>query len=35
MFDDEYNLAKAVMNGMTAHREAGEYALEHFMFNRP
>ncbi len=33
MFDNEYDLAKAVMKGMTACSEAGEYALERFIFN--
>jgi len=33
MFDNEYDLAKAVMNGMSARSEAGGYALERFIFN--
>lgn len=33
MFDNEYDLAKAVMNGMAARSEAGEYTLERFIFN--
>lgn len=33
MFDNEYDLAKAVMNGMESRSEAGEYTLERFIFN--
>lgn len=33
MFDNEYDLAMAVMNGMTARSQAGDYALERFIFN--
>jgi hypothetical protein len=33
MFDNEYDLAKAVMNGMSARSEAGGYTLERFIFN--
>ena len=33
MFDNEYDLAMAVMNGMKAGSEAGEYHLERFIFN--
>jgi hypothetical protein len=33
MFDNEYDLAKAVMSGMSARSEAGGYTLERFIFN--
>jgi putative transposase len=33
MFDNEYDLAKAVMNDMSARSEAGGYTLERFIFN--
>lgn len=33
MFDNEYDLAKAVMHGMESRSEAGGYTLERFMFN--
>lgn len=33
MFDNEYDLALAVMDGMKARSGAGEYALERFIFN--
>jgi len=33
MFDNEYDLAMAVMEGMEARSQAGEYALERFTFN--
>ena len=33
MFDNEYDLALAVMDGMKARSEAGEYTLERFIFN--
>jgi putative transposase len=33
IFDSEYNIAIAVMAGMKARSEVGEYALEHFIFN--
>jgi hypothetical protein len=33
MFDNEYDLALAVMRGMRTRSEVGEYALERFMFN--
>lgn len=32
MFDNEYDLALAVMEGMESHSEQGEYALERFKF---
>ncbi len=34
MFDNEYDLAIAVINGMQARSQAGDYALERFIFNR-
>lgn len=33
MFDNEYDLAIAVMDGMKARSEAGKYTLERFIFN--
>jgi hypothetical protein len=33
MFDNEYDLALAVMDGMKTRSEVGEYALERFIFN--
>lgn len=33
MFDNEYDLAIAVMDGMKARSEVGEYKLERFIFN--
>lgn len=33
MFDNEYDLAVAVMDGMTSRSEQGEYTLERFKFN--
>jgi hypothetical protein len=33
MFDNEYDLALAVMEGMKARSEAGNYHLERFIFN--
>ncbi len=33
MFDNQYDLAKAVMLGMESRSQAGEYELERFMFN--
>jgi len=33
MFDNEYDLALAVMDGMKARSEAGRYMVERFMFN--
>jgi putative transposase len=33
LFDNEYELAIAVMEGMKARSEAGEYELERFIFN--
>jgi hypothetical protein len=33
MFDNEYDLAKAVMAGMNSRSVAGEYALDRFIFN--
>ncbi len=33
MFDNEYDLAKAVIKGMSVRSEAGEYTLERFIFN--
>ncbi len=33
MFDNEYDLAMAVIDGMTARSQAGEYTLERFIFN--
>lgn len=33
MFDNEYDLAIAVMNGMKTRSQAGEYTLERFIFN--
>jgi DDE superfamily endonuclease len=33
MFDNEYDLALAVMGGMRTRSEVGEYALERFIFN--
>jgi hypothetical protein len=33
VFDNEYDLARAVIDGMTARSEAGGYALERFIFN--
>ena len=33
MFDNEYDLAKAVMQGMESRSQAGEYTLERFIFN--
>lgn len=32
MFEDEYDLAMAVIEGMQARSQAGEYALERFLF---
>jgi len=33
MFDNEYDLALAVIDGMNARSEAGGYTLERFIFN--
>ena len=33
MFDNEYDLAMAVIDGMKARSEAGGYTLERFIFN--
>lgn len=33
MFENEYDLAIAVMDGMKARSQAGNYALERFIFN--
>ena len=33
MFDNEYDLAVAIMDGMEARSESGEYTLERFIFN--
>ncbi|MEP0873451.1 hypothetical protein NDA01_27195 [Trichocoleus desertorum AS-A10] len=33
MFEDEYNLAVAIMDGMAARSIKGGYALERFKFN--
>jgi len=33
VFDNEYDLALAVIDGMKARSEVGEYALERFIFN--
>ncbi len=33
MFDNEYDLAMAVIDGMKARSEVNEYALERFIFN--
>ena len=33
MFDNEYDLAKAVMAGMASRSIAGDYALDRFIFN--
>ena len=33
MFDNEYDLARAIMDGMKARSIVGEYALERFIFN--
>jgi hypothetical protein len=33
LFGNEYDLATAVMAGMKARGQAGEYALERFIFN--
>ena len=33
MFDNEYDLAMAVIDGMTTRSQAGEYTLERFIFN--
>lgn len=33
MFDNEYDLAIAVMEGMTARSQKGGYTLERFKFN--
>jgi len=33
MFDNEYDLAMAVIDGMKARSEAGQYTLERFIFN--
>jgi hypothetical protein len=33
MFEDEYDLAMAVIQGMEMRSEAGEYLLERFKFN--
>ena len=33
MFEDEYDLAMAVIKGMESRSQTGEYALEHFRFN--
>ena len=33
MFDNEYDLAKAVMAGMESRSVANEYALDRFIFN--
>ena len=33
MFDNEYDLAIAVMSGMKTRSEVGDYALERFIFN--
>ena len=33
MFDNEYDLAKAVMAGMESRSVANEYALGRFIFN--
>lgn len=33
MFDNEYDLAIAMMDGMASHSERGGYTLERFKFN--
>ncbi len=33
MFEDEYDLALAIMNGMEAQSIKGGYTLEHFRIN--
>jgi len=33
LFDNEYDLAIAVMDGMKTRSEVGEYTLERFIFN--
>jgi putative transposase len=33
MFEDEYGLALAVMDGVRARAQKGKYAIERFMFN--
>lgn len=33
MFDNEYDLAKAVMSGMEARGDVGGYTVERFIFN--
>ena len=33
MFDNEYDLAKAVMAGMESRSVVGEYSLDRFTFN--
>jgi putative transposase len=33
MFDNEYDLAKAIMAGMESRSVLGEYALDRFIFN--
>ena len=33
MFDNEYDLAMAVIEGMISRSEKGEYTLERFKFN--
>jgi putative transposase len=33
MFEDEYDLAKSVIQGMEARSQSGGYALERFKFN--
>jgi hypothetical protein len=33
MFDNEYDLAMAVIEGMTSRSEKGKYTLERFKFN--
>jgi hypothetical protein len=33
MFDNEYDLAMTVIEGMEARSQAGDYGLERFIFN--
>jgi hypothetical protein len=33
MFDNKYDLAMTVIEGMDAHSKAGDYSLERFIFN--
>jgi hypothetical protein len=33
MFDNEHDLAKAVINGMESRGTAGKYSVERFIFN--